>query len=255
MSVHLQDINQTATGSATVNFFGRTLNLSIYMDEGTLYVLDEIFKKRCYDIVPFVNDIQTIMDIGANVGIGSAWFRLAYPHASIVAFEPDPKAQALLRENMKVIGGITLHPVGLFDEDRTQHFFTGKQSTVHSSIYANRYSATDSFIVELKETRSFLQSVGITGVDLLKIDTEGCELAILRNMGDMIQATKIIYLEFHSEDDRRDIDDLLHPTHQLYSGNILQAHRGQFTYVRRDLLSLQIDPNIEALNTSLLKAM
>jgi hypothetical protein len=40
-----------------------------------------------------------------------------------------------------------------------------------------------------------------------------------------------VYLEYHDEADRREIDRLLEPTHILFRGLIHTAHRGELCYV------------------------
>jgi len=47
---------------------------------------------------------------------------------------------------------------------------------------------------------------------------------------------KLIYLEYHSDRDRRLIDALLADTHVLWRGHCGLVHRGEFCYLRRDLL-------------------
>ncbi len=46
----------------------------------------------------------------------------------------------------------------------------------------------------------------------------------------------MIYLEYHSETDRRRIDALLEPTHLLQGGVAHHPHRGEFCYVARSVL-------------------
>ena len=46
-----------------------------------------------------------------------------------------------------------------------------------------------------------------TSATILKIDTEGCEVDILKNLN--VDNYDLILLEYHSEEDRREIDKLL----------------------------------------------
>jgi hypothetical protein len=78
----------------------------------------------------------------------------------------------------------------------------------------------------------WLTEQAIEAVDVLKIDTEGCEMPILKEMGEVLSSIKIIHLEFHSEDDRREIDRLLGDTHSLVVGK-MWFNVGTVTYVLR----------------------
>jgi hypothetical protein len=71
-------------------------------------------------------------------------------------------------------------------------------------------------------------------IDVLKVDTEGCELAILRSIAALLPSIPVIYLEYHSDDDRREIDRMLGDTHVVVAGHVFQIHRGELTYVARD---------------------
>ena len=73
-------------------------------------------------------------------------------------------------------------------------------------------------------------------IDILKLDTEGCEVPILGSMLDVVAATtKVVFLEYHSDEDRRRLDAMLEPSHQLVYG---QNHfeTGELTYFARDLV-------------------
>ncbi len=71
--------------------------------------------------------------------------------------------------------------------------------------------------------------------DIIKIDTEGCEIAIMLAIPESFRGAKAVYLEYHSESDRRKIDQILGETHILYQGKIVNPHRGELVYVRNDV--------------------
>ena len=53
-------------------------------------------------------------------------------------------------------------------------------------------------------------------------------------MIDSFRSAKVIYIEYHSEEDRLKIDRILCNTHLLYGGRILHPHSGELTYVHND---------------------
>jgi hypothetical protein len=81
---------------------------------------------------------------------------------------------------------------------------------------------------------------------MLKIDTEGCEVEILKNLSPYIKDFSLIYMEYHSEPDRREIDALLAPTHSLLFSNALQLHRGNVTYIANNAIkTTPKEPSLE----------
>jgi hypothetical protein len=60
-------------------------------------------------------------------------------------------------------------------------------------------------------------------------------------MGESFRAATVVYLEYHSEEDRIALDELLRPTHILYAGSVAFPHRGEFVYVRNDAFPTQAE--------------
>ena len=62
------------------------------------------------------------------------------------------------------------------------------------------------------------------------LDTEGCEVPIFESLGDLLPSIKVVYLEFHSEPDRKTIDRMFGATHFLAVGRVLFG-QGEMVYV------------------------
>jgi len=74
-------------------------------------------------------------------------------------------------------------------------------------------------------------------LDLTLPDHDGFEvLPILRSLAHYLPEVKVLYVEYHSERDRRLIDRILAETHVLWRGHVTFAYRGEFCYVKRDLV-------------------
>ena len=196
------------------------------------FIVREIFRNRCYAPVEFVKDVTCILDVGANIGASAIFFRFAYPGARIHAFEPGRGAYELLQRNAAPYPEIKTYPVGLWSEDKEAELFVGDHDYATASLAdqgtANR--ATDR--VRLRGCRGYLAETGIDRVDVAKIDTEGCEIPILRDLL-AVYAAKVIYLEFHSEEDRIRIDSMLREAYSLFAARIVHLHRGTLCYVAR----------------------
>jgi hypothetical protein len=101
------------------------------------------------------------------------------------------------------------------------------QNSTHPSVEVAQSDYEEIALVEAVEAIKDKVGPG----SLLKIDTEGSELEILTNLSPFFEHMSLIYLEYHSERDRREIDALLAPTHSLLFSNALQLHRGNVTYM------------------------
>lgn len=178
----------------------------------------------------------TIVDAGANVGATALHFFRHYPQARILCFEPAAENVALLRANTAPFPAIEAVAAGLGDADSEVRLYHGReQSAQHSVFSSGMVSAGDSELVKIERVSTALRRRGVAALDLIKIDTEGCEVPILRDLLSAY-APGVIYFEIHAEDDRLEIDRLLHPTHLLARGRVTKPHRGQLAYVRKDLL-------------------
>jgi hypothetical protein len=112
---------------------------------------------------------------------------------------------------------------------------------VISTLYALPHAGiqNDLVDVELLHAGQFADDVaariGVPGFDMLKVDTEGAEVPILQAMGHRLASITTIFLEFHSLEDRRVIEAMLAPSHDLRSEGWDAPDRGSLTYLRRSI--------------------
>lgn len=214
---------------------GGAIALDLPDDPGIRYVLNEVLTCDCYPMVPGVAGIATIVDIGANVGIAASRLRLAYPQARVLCFEPNPAALAYLRVNAPRARA-ELFEFGLGDADARPPLFQDTHSTVTASLSPRAMTLSEPLgAVDIRAADRALAQAGVSAIDLLKIDTEGAELPILKTLAAFLAGVSIAHLEFHGEADRRAIESLFAPTRLLWSGKIEHGTSGQLTYLRRDL--------------------
>jgi FkbM family methyltransferase len=194
-----------------------------------------IVEGRSYVHLKFVTDVKVVMDIGANVGAAALYFSLLYPEARIFAFEPATAPYELRTANTRDHAKVHAYNFGLFSSDRDRvRLHSGAMDSGTASVGSSDMTIAETEAVTLRSVADWLAENSITRIDVLKIDTEGCEVPILRGMRDLIPTVKVIYLEYHSEDDRREIDRMLADSHVLVHGRIAILHRGELTYVAKN---------------------
>jgi FkbM family methyltransferase len=195
-----------------------------------------IFAGRTYPILPMISDVRTILDVGANLGATTVLFACHYPTATIHSFEPGPSSFETLSRNVAPFSNVHAHPFGLFDKTETRRLYHGLDGPEQASINPE-WSVHGTFDdVRLEHAGSWLEANGVRSIDILKVDTEGCELPIFRSFGELVPDVRVIYFEAHSEHDWRELDAMLVPTHVLVVGHLAHfVSKWECAYVRRDL--------------------
>jgi len=193
----------------------------------------QVLAGESYPLVPFLARVRTIVDAGANVGAASVYFALHYPEARVLAFEPDPVCCAVLRKNIADLPRVTAFEFGFSSADARAELFLGSVDPATSSLGRSALASDRSIGVEVRDPESVLRDQGVEVIDILKLDTEGSEVTILHALAARIERTRAIYVEYHDEADRREIDRLLTPSHILFRGAIHSMHRGELCYVPR----------------------
>jgi FkbH-like protein/FkbM family methyltransferase len=186
----------------------------------TAYLYDEIFVQRAYmQHGVALDDGACVIDVGANIGLFTLFVQQRWPGARVYAFEPAPPAFAALEINCALYASqATLFNCGLSDHDGAAPFTVYPRSSVFSGYAADpdqdqqalqtivenmlrdqpalepeERAATaqqliaerlerDTLIRPLRTLSSMIREREIERIDLLKIDAERSELAVLRGI-------------------------------------------------------------------------
>ena len=229
-------LNRPDVVQATIQGPHGTLPFSLFKTDASFQIAKDIFDGVTYPLVPFVSGVNTVVDIGANVGAAAFYFAMGYPEAQVYALEPASSPSSLLRQNLASLQNVKVFSFGLHASERAVTLFHGKKDSVESSLSSSSRTSSESEQIRLVGASQFLSDHGIDKVDVMKIDTEGCEVPILRSLKDYLPEVKVLYVEYHSERDRRLIDGMLAETHVLWRGHVSLAYRGEFCYLKRELV-------------------
>ena len=230
-TLHTPDVAQ-----ATLQGPQGPLAFRLFKTDVCFQIANDIFAGVTYPNVSFVSGVETILDIGANVGAASVYFAMAYPGAQVYAFEPGSTPLSLLQQNVEPLRNVRVFPFGLYSGEKTLSLYHGKNDSVESSVCPTPRTSGEGEQIRLVGASDFLSERGIESVDILKVDTEGCEVPILQSLRRFLPEVKVLYVEYHSERDRRTIDAMLADTHILWRGHVNFAYRGEFCYLKRELV-------------------
>lgn len=158
--------------------------------------------------------INTILDIGANLGQSIISFRILFPEATIHSYEANPiligKLNSLASE---VPGNIEINPYGLADKGGS--FYLNIPYS-NGEAFIEEASITDSYYELPWVKQKFLERGGLTRLekvkcdlrvgdelklspDLIKVDVEGAESMVLRGLKRTIERSKPIIMVENSD--------------------------------------------------------
>ena len=143
-------------------------------------------------------EIQTIFDIGANVGTTVKTFHRNFPNAIIHAFEPNPSVFNKLEKNYKSNSKVILNNIGVGDKNGilklNRHINSGATSFKDPNNNTNpdyNSKIIDKIDVQVKTLKEYISNSNIDNIDILKIDVEGFEMEVLNGIDPIYLSEKI----------------------------------------------------------------
>ena len=187
----------------------------------TDYLYKEIFEDQCYlRNGVCLQDGDTVVDIGANIGLFSLFVMSRCANPKIYAFEPAPVVYDLLKANCNAYGSnVRAVNLGVSDHPKTATFTYYEKSSVFSGFYSDETEDGDAIRAVVRNMLNGLSVAGesvegyvneltadrvrgkphecrltsvsdiirdnrIDKIDLLKIDAEKSELDIIKGIED-----------------------------------------------------------------------
>jgi FkbM family methyltransferase len=171
------------------------------------------------NITPNYNP-KVILGIG-SIDLGqSIEFNLIYPNAKIYAFEANPNQAKLCEELSTNFKNITVTAKAISDIDGFLDFYVTHGNIGASSLLVPLdvpFGTTKDFTkiqVESIRLDNWLEKNKIEKVDIIWLDTQGCELNVLKSMGDYFDNLDFIHCEA--------------ATNAYYKGHILKPELENF---------------------------
>ena len=145
------------------------------------FLFEEIFMGNEY-LVKLPRRDPLIVDCGANIGCASLYFKLHYPDARILAFEPNPFCFEMLKKNVEVNGlkNVTLMQAACGSTPGSMTFNVIPGFSPMSSAVVNRDPNNKTIPTEVRVVR--LSDSIHEDVDLLKLDIEGGEWEVFADL-------------------------------------------------------------------------
>jgi FkbM family methyltransferase len=144
--------------------------------------------------------VETILDLGANIGLASAGFLNRFPNATVFAVEAEKSNYATCCENLAAYGNRARVLHGAAWSSHTGLTLRRKSCAADNSVQDAGVSNSDEMQVEGYDLPSLLEKSGFAQVDLLKIDIEGAELEVFgADVSNWLPHVRNLCIELHGQ--------------------------------------------------------
>jgi FkbM family methyltransferase len=198
---------------------------------GDIDVIRDVIERDVYGLRALRDaPVQTILDVGAHLGTFSLFAKTVWPHARVIAIEPNPRSCALLRRNLAPYANATIVEAALrhdgadilTDSDgATGGGFVASEETIEPLLHPNgRDRVWRCQPLARVRTLTLDEALrGVDRVDLAKFDCEGSEHDIFSRASEAaLRKLRWIVGEFHDERGPGPFARLLRerlPTHEV----------------------------------------
>ena len=154
-----------------------------------------------------------IIEIGANDGTHTDWFRKLFPKSTIHCFEPDERASRQFRERMSGVSQVWLYEMAVGPKTGELTFYPSDSRATNSGT--SGWSASGSLRrptghLELHPGIKFAQPITvqsirlddwcrrheIENIDLIWMDVQGAELDVFAGASESLKNVRFIYTEY-----------------------------------------------------------
>ena len=171
------------------------------------FLVKEIFVEEIYASNKNL-EVFKILDLGSNIGLSVAYFKMRFPDVIIEAYEPDKNSFELLRKNIRENNWekVIANEKAVSDENG---FVFAEQQKEKASVNSNFSTAgKDESKVAAKDILEILHQ----SFDIIKMDIEGGEWKVFKKIIDQQLITKANnwFVEFHEiEKNKKQFEEIL----------------------------------------------
>lgn len=169
--------------------------LTYRCNRGDLLTLREVWIDEVYRL-PRGECPRSFVDLGANIGLASVWFARTYRCELIVAVEPLPDNARLLRRNLQQNGiAATVLECAVGPLPGKSEFKPSEEPN------SGRLAPDGELAVDVCSMDSVLAALGTPGggADVVKIDIEGAEEALLGGDVGWLEKVGTVVAELHPD--------------------------------------------------------
>ena len=154
------------------------------------------------DLRRMQSGVENIFDVGANEGQALSRMRRIFKNSRFWCFEPDPDTFSRLQEKTEKQSSIQVWNLALGGKNETTHLNRMQGSDGNSILPHSNHIQTygrgawskptgKTVKISVQRLDTFCREQSVSRIDLLKIDTQGFEEAVLEGCGNLLSIAKI----------------------------------------------------------------
>ena len=158
--------------------------------------------------------LNSFIDIGSHKGTYTDLVLKNFPVKKIYMFEPQKKIFRFIKNKYKKNNNIMIFNNAVSNKTKMQKIFINKHDLTSSLTKLDKKNSylnlkarlfggdihdmiSDTIMIKCIKLENFIKKYKISDIDILKIDTEGHELQVMKGFGKYIKNIKCILIEFH----------------------------------------------------------
>jgi FkbM family methyltransferase len=200
-----------AGGIITKNKFGVRMQLNPYEAVEGSVLFDGYFDEPVLQAITenlLANEV--FWDIGANVGLHTLTVKKIKPDVECIAFEPFYKNFERLCFNQALNPDLQVlkYNLALADQSKIEKLYTSFNNSGRTSLQPLQDSLTTEIFIPTVTGDSLIQSA-VPRPHVIKLDTEGTELAILQGCLKLLQESQLRVVVYESFTQQTEIEKFL----------------------------------------------
>ena len=172
------------------------------------FLVKEIFIEEVYAVKTKI-EVSKILDLGSNIGLSVAYFKMRFPDATIEAYEPNQNSFELLQKTCRDNDWkhVLMNEIAVSDGNG---FLFAERQEEKASVNSNfsKVGNAESNKVAAKDMEEILHQ----NFDIIKMDIEGGEWKVLKKIIEkqLISKANNWFVEFHEiEKNKKQFEEIL----------------------------------------------
>ena len=142
--------------------------------------------------------------LGAGEDISFELLAAARYHVEVHIFDPTPRARTFVEQQLarlrtdqpELASRCHFHALGVWSEDCEMKFFAPKDPTHVSHSILNMQHTEDYFLAQCRTPRTIMEQLGHKKIDLLKLNIEGAEYAVMDSIFASGTTPRVVCINF-----------------------------------------------------------
>ena len=170
-----------------------------------ILTFEEVFKQQIYrNVLTKLEQCETVIDLGANIGLASLYFAGHYPSCQLFAVEPNADTYRVLNANLNELiemGRCRTVKAAVWGSEKAL-VADRSQAPEHYSAFTTKEARPEENAGETMmglPIQKIIKNSGFTKIDLLKVDIEGAEVELFKGDAGWLRSVRSIAIEFHGD--------------------------------------------------------